>query len=116
MVWGFLLFFLKIQIGVSRVFFDMAWITHCHHKAYLVDALRQALNGRTVELVEMEELRSDKCTLPSFPYDDKKKKKRIASAGENVPSAGAGAGAGEARRGDDGEPATPLRRSIRRKL
>ena len=76
------------------------------------------MNGRTVELVEMEELRSDKCTLPSFPYDDKKKKKkkRIASAGENVPSAGAGAGSGEARRGDDGEPATPLRRSIRRKL
>ena len=40
----------------------------------------------------------------------------LASAGENVPSAGAGAGSGEARRGDDGEPATPLRRSIRRKL
>ena len=41
----------------------------------------------------MEELKSDKCTLPSFPYGNKKnkKKKRIASAGENVPSAGAGA-------------------------
>ena len=101
--------------GVTTV---TEFFTHCHHQAYLVDTLRQALNGRTVELVEMEELRSDKCTLPSFPYDDKKKKKkkRIASAGENVPSAGAGAGSGEARRGDDGEPATPLRRSIRRKL